>query len=102
MNEWIIGAVLLPVIAAVFKKEIGGLWKAWSIYRARPFDEDRDPNTPSTCQVLNGATGKWGDIIIEQYVMSLKKSKRGVYLKYPTGEREKISLLDWADMRKRK
>lgn len=102
MNEWLIAAVVLPVVAGIFKTELRNLWKAWSVYRARPFDEDRDPNTPSTCELFNGAAGTWEPIEIEKYQMSLKKGNRGVFVKYPNGEREKVSLVDWADMRKRK
>jgi hypothetical protein len=102
MNEWMVGAVVLPVLAGIFKNELGGLWKAWSVYKARPFDNDRDPDTPSTCELFNASSGLWEPVEIERYRMSLKKGERGVFLRYPDGTREKISLVEWAGMRKRK
>jgi len=101
MNEVLIGMIVIPVVVGIFKTEIFNFFKAWSIYRARPFDKDRNPNTPDSCQVLCTATGKWISITILKYVMSFDKVKRGVYIRYYNQTEEKLSLIDWANMRKR-
>jgi len=100
-NNWIIGVIILPVLVGLFKTEIGKIFTAYNVYRLRAFDADGNPSTADTVQLLNGATGEWGDAIIEKYVFSLSAKKRGVYLLYPDGGREKVSLLDWATWRKR-
>ena len=84
-----------------FKNEIGNLLKAWKVYSLRSFDQDGNPLTSDKAQLLNNATGQWGDIIIEKYVFSFNARTRGVYIRYPDGGREKIALVDWANMRKR-
>ena len=101
MDSFMVSAVALPVVAGIFKNEISNLFKALDAYTSRPFDTDRNPDTPEVCELLNGATGQWGKIEIERYKMSLSKSKRGVFIKYPGGQQEKISLVAWAKMRKR-
>jgi len=101
IDNFIIGAVVLPVFVGLFKTEISNLLKAWRLYLTRPFDEDRDPLTPSKCQIRCDATGKWEDAIIEKYQMSLFANKRGVFIKHADGGKERISFLKWSDMRKR-
>jgi len=101
IDNFVIGAVVLPVLIGLFKTELGNLLKAWRIYRARPFDKDRDPLTADKCQVLCGATGDWKDITILKYQMSLSAGKRGVFIQHADGGKEKVSLLEWASMRKR-
>jgi hypothetical protein len=93
--------VILPVLAGIFKNEIGMLFKSWNAYRNRPFDTDGDPETPETCEILNGATGEWVPVEILRYCWSPKATKRGVWIKYADGGVEKFKLVDWADMRKR-
>lgn len=100
-NDWILALVILPVLVGFFKQEIGDFLTAWRVYRLRSFDADGNPATSDVVQILNGATGEWGDAMIEKYVFSLNPKKRGVYLIYPDGGREKVSLLAWADFRKR-
>jgi len=99
--NWVMVAIILPVLAGMFKAEIGNLIKVWNIYRLRSFDEDGNPATSDRVQILNGATGVWGDAIIEKYVFSLSSKKRGVYLLYPDGGKEKVGFLTWAGFRKR-
>lgn len=99
--NWIWVAVILPVLIGFFKAEIGRILTAYNVYRLRSFDVDGDPTTADAVQMLNGATGEWGDATIEKYVFSLSSKKRGVYILYPDGGREKISLVIWAGMRKR-
>ena len=105
-NSYLLGVILVPALTAIFKKEMGAFLTAWDVYRSRSFDADRDPNTPDRCQLQVGATGEWKDILIERYSMSLNKNKRGVYIRHllDNGQtaQEKIPLLTWAEMRKRK
>ncbi|MGA1624310.1 MAG: hypothetical protein ACO4AJ_01535, partial [Prochlorothrix sp.] len=56
INQFLLGTVLFPLLAALFKNEISNLYKSWTIYNARPFDADRDPNTPDRCQLHSAAT----------------------------------------------
>lgn len=97
----LIKILIIPVFLTFFKNEIGNLLKAWNVYKLRAFDLDGNPGTPDKAQLLNGATGQWGDIMIEKYVFSFSAKTRGVYIRYPDGGREKIMLVDWAKMRKR-
>jgi len=100
--NWWWATILLPVLIGFFKTEIGKMVTAYNVYRLRAFDVDGDPTTSDKAQLLNDATGKWSDIIIEKYVFSLSARKRGVYIRYPDGGKEKVPLVKWAGMRKRK
>lgn len=106
INQFLLGTVLFPLLAALFKNEISNLYKSWTIYNARPFDADRDPNTPDRCQLHSAATGNWSNILIERYCFSLNQNEAGVYIRHllPDGKTsaERIPLLAWAGMRKRK
>ncbi|AFY38084.1 hypothetical protein Lepto7376_1751 [[Leptolyngbya] sp. PCC 7376] len=108
-NFWI-GTVIVPLFVILLKKEIVNLYKSWSVFQTRPFDEDRDPSTPDSCQIYNTATGEWNDIFIARYSFSLDKNNRGVFVFHPVDGKlgadkdwaaERIPLLVWADMRKR-
>ena len=92
---WLWAVVLLPVLIGIFKSELGKLFTIWNVYRLRAFDADGNPDTSDKVQVLNGATGKWGNAIIEKYVFSLSSRRRGVYLLYPDGGREKVGYILW-------
>ena len=100
-ENWLWCMIILPVMIGLFKAEIGKLFTVWNIYRLRAFDLDGDPNTKDNVEVLCGATGAWRKVIIEKYVWSLSTARRGVYLKYPNGTKEKVSFLVWATLRKR-
>lgn len=100
-NDWFLMIVILPVIIGFFKKEIGDFLTAWKAYRLRSFDADGNPNTSDRVQILCGATGTWVDAIILKHVFSLSPKKRGVYIMYPDGGREKIGWLVWITLRKR-
>jgi len=99
--NWLWAIVILPVVAGFFKAEIGKLFTAWNVYRLRAFDADGNPATSDKVQILNVATGEWGDVTIKRYVFSLSSRTRGVYLEYPDGGHEKVSFLLWATFRKR-
>ena len=108
-NFWI-GTIIVPLFVILLKKEIIKLYKSWSVFQTRPFDEDRDPNSPDSCQVYDSATGQWNDILIARYSFSLDKNQRGVFVFHPVDGQlgadkdwaaERIPLLVWADMRKR-
>ncbi|MEM0979920.1 MAG: hypothetical protein AAGH78_06560 [Cyanobacteria bacterium P01_H01_bin.58] len=109
LNELLvgIGTFLLPLLLALFKREIASLYQSWAIYHSRPFDQDRNPNTPDRCQLYNPSTGLWENILIEKYEFSLNQDKRGVFICHPVAEdektwaRERIPFDVWASMRKR-
>lgn len=100
MNHWIVAVIILPVLAGVFKTEIGNLLTAWNVYRLRAFDADGNPATSDRVQILCGATGRWVDATIK-YKFSFSAKTRGVYVRYIDGGREKIGLIAWAKLRKR-
>lgn len=101
------GTLLLSLVVALFKREIGSLYTSWAIYNSRPFDQDRDPSTPDRCQLYDASTGAWEDILIEKYQFSLNRDKRGVFICHSVPDkngvwaRERIPFDIWADMRKR-
>jgi len=99
--NWLWAVVLLPVLVGIFKSEIGKFFTVWNVYRLRAFDSDGNPGSPDNVQILNSATGKWGNAIIEKYVFSLSSRRRGVYLLYPDGGREKVGYILWSTFRKR-
>ena len=101
MNNWLVVAIIIPMVVGFFKAEIANIFTAWNVYRLRAFDADGNPATSDRVQILNGATGEWGDAVIERYKFSLFAKTRGVYLRYPDGGREKVSFLTWAGFRKR-
>lgn len=109
-NFWF-ATFLLPLLAVLLKSEIANLYKSWTVFHRRSFDQDRDPDTPDSCQVYDDATGQWNDVLIVRYGFALDKNKRGVFVLHPVDGKlgkdkqwaaERISLLVWADMRKRK
>ena len=102
------GTLLLPLLIALFKSEIAALYQSWAIYNSRPFDRDRNPDTPDRCQLYNSATGEWEDILIEKYQFSVDRDKRGVFIRHAVNDgetvlwaRERIPFDVWATMRKR-
>lgn len=101
VNEWLIVAVVLPVLAGIFKSEIGKLFTVWNIYRLRQFDSDGNPKTSEKVQLLNDNTGRWIEVTIVEYRFTFSTKKRGVYLLYPNGEREKLNFITWSKLRKR-
>jgi hypothetical protein len=100
-----VGVAVGAVILAMFKDETINGVKALRVFHARPFDKDRDPDTPDRCQLFNEATGEWDDIIILKYKFSFNPDIRGAYIAHLLGEtymaKEKIPLVKWVDMRKR-
>jgi len=103
-----IGAAFVSFVVGLFKKEIATMWKAWKVYKSRPFDSDRDPDTPDRCEVLGGnAQGgtEWKEVEIVKYKMSRNADLRGVYINHllDSGKKaaEKIPLVTWGDLRKR-
>ena len=100
-GNWLWAVVVLPVLVGIFKAEIGKLFTVWNIYRLRAFDKDRDPNTPDQVELLNEATGQWGKVTIQRYIFCVSAARRGVYLLYLDGGKEKVSFLVWASFRKR-
>ncbi|MGF1521705.1 MAG: hypothetical protein ACFBSF_05225 [Leptolyngbyaceae cyanobacterium] len=112
ISQFILGAgtLLLPLVVALFKREIGSLYQSWAIYNSRPFDQDRKPDTPDRCQLYNSSTGEWEDILIEKYKFSWKQDQRGVFICHPVATKddntmqwakERIPFDVWATMRKR-
>lgn len=90
---------------AYMKSHIIDFFTAVHAYHVRPFDTDRNPNTPELAQLFNPGPGTWDDIEITKYVFSIWRSKRGVYVEFilPDGKRAatKYQLADWAKMTKR-
>ena len=96
--------ILLPVFAGIFKSEIANTWAAWCVYKDRPFDLDRDPNTPEICMMCNGATGEWGLVIIHRYVFwRLQSARRGVWFSHVTRDgllSRHVGLIEWGKLPK--
>ncbi|MGB2925846.1 MAG: hypothetical protein WBB82_11150 [Limnothrix sp.] len=82
-EEFWLSTLLLPLLIVLLKSEIANLYKSWGVFKTRSFDEDRDPNTPDSCQVYDVASGEWRDILIVRYAFSLNKNKRGVFVLHP-------------------
>ena len=101
IDNYVVAAIVLPAIVAVFKTQITNLFTAWSIYHLRTFDLDGNPDTPDKVQIMHRDTGEWIDVIIEKYLFWSTAKKRGVYLLYPDGGRERVSFIVWAGFRKR-
>lgn len=99
-TNWLWAVVVLPVIAGIFKSEIGKFFTAWNVYRLRSFDVDGNPATSDEVEIFNGATGKWGKVEVK-IRFSMSSRIRGAYIYYPGGELEKVSLIEWAKFRKR-
>lgn len=100
LNNWLMVAVVLPFVVGMFKAEIGRLITAYNVYRLRAFDLDGNPSTSDEVQILNEGKGEW-DYATIRYEFCLGAKKRGVYIRYRDGGKEKVSLVDWAGMRKR-
>jgi hypothetical protein len=100
-DNWIWALVVLPVVIAYFKTELGKFINAYSIYKLKSFDIDGNKNTEDKLQILNGATGSWGDVVVEDYIFFASSKTRGIYLVYPDGGREKVSFNTWSTFRVR-
>jgi hypothetical protein len=78
------------------KTEVANIIKAYRVFKSKKFPSG------SKVQLLNEATGKWGYIVtVEKYIFSLNSDRRGVYIRYSDGGKEKISILKWFSWRKR-
>jgi len=77
-GAWVWTVLLLPVLVGVFKSEIGKIITSWRIYRSRPFDTDRDTDTPEICMLGNPATGGSSYCVILDYIFWAKSVNRGV------------------------
>lgn len=99
LNNWLVAVVILPFVLGMFKAEIGRLITAYNVYRLRAFDLDGNPATSDEVQILNEATGEWIYVSVT-FKFCLSARKRGVYMRYRNGAKEKVSFVVWASMRK--
>jgi len=95
-GKWLFMMIVIPVLVAVFKVELGNMVKAWAAFKRRAF------NVGDYVQLFNGATGKFDAVVkIRAYVFSFNSIKRGVYLVHADGGPEKVAILEWITWRKR-
>ena len=50
MNNWLVVAIVLPLIIGFFKTEIGNLIIAYNVYRLRAFDADGNRQPVTGCR----------------------------------------------------
>lgn len=92
--------VLFPTIVTTFKDAVARWYNEASVYLIRPFDTDRDPNTPEICRVTN-ADGKRELVVIHRYkYFGLSAATRGVWYSYVTDNGEycedcHVTLTEW-------
>lgn len=99
INNWFTMAIASGLLLA-FKTQVLNVITGFVCYFTRSFDKDGDPNTPEHGQLLNEATGVFGDIIVLKYDFPLKFGS-GVDVLYPDGGVEHILYSLWFTMRKR-
>jgi len=104
VNVSLVLPIVVSVVIAFFKKELGNLLLVYSIYRIMK-KKDRTPNEADKCQILSGATGDWLTVTVMDYVFSISKAKRGVFVQHSVGENktstEVFTFANWNTMRKR-
>lgn len=112
--SWMWTLVLVPVIVAAFKNEIGGIWEDWRIYKNRLYDKDGQPDSADFCQLCNASTGKkficiierykfWPDLAFKWKVLPYLKCERGLYIAIvnpggKTMDKKFISFKAWRGM----
>lgn len=95
-NSWVLATLVIPVVIAAFKAELGKLITTWAAYKRKAFQ------VGDRVQLHNGATGEWAAVVtVKEYVWSLSSERRGVYITYPDGGVEKVGILAWQSWRKR-
>lgn len=99
LSNWITTAIASALLIA-FKTQLMNMVIGFVCYFTRSFDKDGDPDTPERGQLLNDATGVFGDITVLQYEFPLKFGA-GLWVLYPDGGVEHIKYPGWFNMRKR-
>lgn len=79
--NWLWFTLVVPVVMGIFKSEIGALFRDYSVYRHRMFDEDGDPATGEPCHIL--IKGEWKKIMVAEYQFGLSPAKRRVITYQP-------------------
>lgn len=84
-NDWIVALVVAPVLLGflrtAFSSEIEYWIGAYSAYRLRPFDLDRDPRTHDWCYLRDGASGEWS-VVSLSHRLSFSRGQNGVFVHY--------------------
>ena len=94
----------IPRSNGFFKKELGTLLTVYGIYRQMK-RSDKTPGKPDKIQIQSGATGEWATVLIVDYVFSVSKAKRGVFIRHYVGAKQTATqvfkFVDWENMPKR-
>jgi len=93
-NEWILMAVVVPILAAFFKNEIVTFFTDWSVYRNRAF------NVGDRVELFNPNVGGWTTVEILDYDFDFSPIERVVVILHPGGQIERVPFISWSLMRK--
>lgn len=98
-------AVILPFMALSLKKELMEALEDWGIYKHRPFDLDRDPESEEVCLMPRGDTGSFTVlVVIHEYSYSFwRPTDRNVRFSYVVKGQLKtrtVSLKEWKSLPK--
>ena len=84
-NDWFLVLVVTPVLLgflrSAFSSEIEYWVGAYTAYRLRPFDLDRDPRTHDWCYLRDDASGEWS-VVSLTYRLSFSRGGNGVFVHY--------------------
>jgi hypothetical protein len=101
----IIILIMINIVKDELRDFIVGLWKSYKVYNYRVFDLDGNPDTDDVCLALNGATGKWGLLLIHQYNFWTLPKDRGVTFSHvnliaDTKIKRTVSFNEWDTIKK--
>lgn len=92
--------VLVPTIIMGFRDTLARWYNEAAIYLIRPFDTDRNVNTPEVCRVAD-AEGKRSRVLIQKYkYFGLSGATRGVWFSFISDDNKimepcHVSLTEW-------
>lgn len=103
-------SIVIPVIMMIFKSLLGDEIRYWLIfmycYFNRPFDVDRNPDTPDWAMIFNRGNGNW-ECCSLTFRFGLIKQKSGVYIHYYDEDwrhrfTQRVSFEEWRSLDKAK
>jgi len=99
--NWLWGLILVPVIAGIFRSELGEAFETYRIYKCGMMDSDGNPKTMEKIWIHYYGTDIWELITVVHYQWGIMRHQRFVRIMDSDGDCENISLLSWSSMRKK-
>jgi len=83
MKPEMLYAIFGAVLINIFKEQLADFFSDMMMYWTRRYDSDDNPATGQFCMCQSNATGEWAKVYVENYVFSIRPSKRLIYVWFP-------------------